>query len=733
MENVTGLYTHGNTPDNRVFWIEFDVFDSTSTLYMPASGSTLYVNYDNTVPIEVFGGDTIIGEFEYPVTDANYGNSEGALTKEVVPGAADTLTLDRPFPYPGMVLEPNYYVTNNTVGLNKLQKGQGIWFNYGTLGLTKGWVRQMIVSGIVESTIHTGLDYGDTFPHRNYIVRPYLWHDASDCTANVPKFDTVNNLYTQYLGTDYPGECSNWGYGGFRMFPEYNIDYSQLPVNTLHYSKPLAGFTDETSFCTRAIWSEQRPVNDVNAPGIQTFPTLNVFDLGDETGCINFAWSSTTGRDAGNIYVFTQIGIARMLTENSLLTEESGGALAAMGVTDSTVIQKAIWISKNIGMYDQTWRTAAEWNNTLYWMNENSAYKFNGSEITQENDIGNRKYKTVIESVIDNMLPGYGTDITSYYDPLNDEYWLSSCPHIKKVGYLYVQNNPSVLIPAPTGMTWTNGNPVNNGDIISIVGDQIDAIVITAVTVQSFYLINNNPTLQLIVVCTAGTPVLQLVNPGQCFLFTYQSPGYIAELVSCPGSCTMPIYSEKTGGSWIGTFGYRFDRYTAVQNVSYGVRNIQTWKLNEGPIMNGTNLSSWAMGVCSGVPTGRSQGKSEGQMNIAESKEFIRLRVSTQGTANAGVGTSLGIPKQVNFYDSIDQFSALEVQAIMNIAFGGPYYMRDYGGGWEQNIPRRLGTASFQPTLRMQGKSILFQIINDTSLNTYWRINSSECQFRNLV
>ena len=729
---ITGMYTHGNI-NNRVFYLNFNVLDSSSALYLPTQSSQILVRYDNTATITVFGGDTYIGEYIYPISDANYGSGAN-------PSGADTLVLDRPFMYPSYVLAPNYYVVNDTKGLLKTQQGESIWYNASATIGSQGQVRQMMVSGITESIINTGLDFGDVFPHVNYVVRPYQWADTGDCNSNDNKFNSVNNLYPTYLSTDYPGECSpSWGYGGFHMDVSYNRDYSAIPINTTHSSKPLAGFVEQLSFCTRGIWSEVRPINDVGAPGIQTFLPTNFFDLGDETGEIKYSWASTAARDSGNLYVFTEHGIARMLTENLLLNEVSGGGLAAIGSADDTEIQKAIWISKETGMNDQTWRTAAEWNNTIYWMNKNSAYKFDGNAITNENDIGNRKYKTIITGIIDDMQMEYGTDMTGYYDQLHDEYWLSSCQHVTRYGYLYDGSNPNAIIKAPHYVIWQNSGPITftPGEIISVTGDQIAGIKLFGLTAPNFYICNAGITLPITVIATTTTSPTILTNvtiqPGQCYEFTNIGGNTYKAILQNPDTCVMPIYSEKTGGSWIGTYGYQFDRYTAIQNKSYGVRNIQTYLLNEGPTMNGAPLSSWVMGVSTGVPNGRSQGKSEGQMNVAESKEFIRVRIESQGTANAGVGTSLGIPQYINFYNSIEQFKNGQIQSVINLAAGGQYYLRDYGGGWENYIPRKLPTASVGPTNRVQGKALLFQIGNDTTLNTDWRITLTQVQSKNLV
>jgi hypothetical protein len=729
--NVTGLYTHGNI-NNRVFFINFNQVDFNGNPYIPGGGTTIKVLYDSTAPITFFGGDTYISEYEYPIVDATYGSGDS-------PGPQDTLYMDRPFPYPAYELNPAFQVPKYTTGIDKCQNGELIYFSWSTV--YHSTVRQMLVSGIVESKINTAMDFGDTYPHVNYVIRPFGWTDTHDCNSNDNKFSSKNNLFNDYLGTYYPGECANWGYGGFHILPSFNVDYSALPVNSLHYSKPLAGLTVETKFCSQVIWSEQRPVNEVNAPGLQSFPPFNVFDIGDETGEINFAWDTTQNRDTGNLYAITEHGISRLITENNLVQEQTGGTLAAIGSAESTQIQKAIWVTKTIGMPDETWRTAAEWDNKLYFMNKNSAYVFDGSDVKKENDIGDRKYKTIITGIINSMLPGYGTNMTSFYDQLNDEYWLSSSIVVKRCGFLFQVNNPSNLYPDGTAVTFYNGAPpgfppvfeINNNDIIVVTTRYVINLV-ELTGVQNFYICNATASpIQVQVktgpaISVVGEPTIQ---PGECYYFTAGTyPNYTAVLQDHP-SPVMPIYSVKTQ-SWIGQFAYLFDRYTAVQNNSYGVRNIETYQLNQGPDINNEPLLSWVLGVSTGIPSGRSQGKSEGPMNMDESKEFIRIRVASQGDATTGVGKNKGIPQTINFFDSIEQFLAGQVQSSISNA-QGVFYLKDYGA-WEQYISRR-GQQSYieQPGTRMQGKALLYQITNTANWNSFFRITSVEIQSKNLV
>lgn len=695
--SVKGLYTHVNVGNgDRYFTINFNQTDANGVPFIPAKGNYIIVRYNHNVPVEIFGGDAYIADFNYCPVDAKLKNDidfGGHLIPEQTGVGGDEIYIDRPMPYHDFHIDENVCIIRDEQGINKIQDNNKIKF-VDESGLEHGRLRQQLVGGIVECRINIALDFGNKFPAVNYIMRPYIWN-----TNNL-----YDHLYDQYT-VDYPDEGNAFGWGGFRFKADMEVDYSTNPVNFKHYSKPV-GFKEITHYCSRIIWSMRRPINKMGAPGLLTFPSLQIFDLGDETGEINFAYDSLSTRYGHNLYAFTDHGVSLLVTEKSILTEMTGAQLASIASNNTTEIQQALWISKSIGMPDEFWRSKAEWNNILWFSNKISSYKFGENTIV---DIGAVKYYTKVKSILDKVEQDYVTDLKAVYDVRHHEYWYQISQRVIKIGNQFSALQPYAYL---VDTSWTTSPPPGNlafkisaDSIISIVNNTITDIDLSYLQLNdSPIYICNNQTLPITIhydpdfnyLAPAFTPpgptiVFITIQPGECYkleIVPLITRGYRwKETKISLNLSNLPVWSEKSKETWIGEFEFEFDKYTTVDDRMMGSRNVETWELDRGGDMNGKQVEAWVLQATSG-----------GAEHMRKSKEFFRIRIGGEVK-----------PTKVKFYDTIEQFNSGDVQAELDSATNPQFYLKDYGAA-EQYIPRRTA----QPRNRMQGTKMLFQLIHDT-------------------
>jgi len=413
---VQGMYTHevvdsnGNPPtdaNNRFFNIVFNTLN-----YYPSQNYKIIIKYDKTAPIRFFGGDTIIGESLFAPIDRE-GDAKDT--------PADTqFNMSIGFPYRHWEMNPRYYTIRDAASaINTIQDKE--WFYL-------GYVRQLCMMFTVESKCSTpyafNLDYPlQYFPLINYVIRPNRWDEEKSIVDN--------GIYQDYVDDYGETEKDRWAWGGFRFIQNINPDYSALPPKE-YFSKPDFGFTEQTEFCTRIMWSLPRAINAQDSPGLKTFPANNSFDIDDNQGEIKFAFDATTGRGE-NLYAFTEKGICLLVTNKAILSDLNAGELGYMAA-DSFVKQQ-YWISRNIGMNDQMWRTAvasfmpvaSESGSEvryegLIFANANSVFRFLDNTVT---DIGRIKYHSrLFQDCLNVMAVGYTADVFGGYDEYFQEYYL---------------------------------------------------------------------------------------------------------------------------------------------------------------------------------------------------------------------------------------------------------------------------------------------------------------------
>ena len=620
--SIKGVYTHTTnviSATQSEYTIVFDKTTNPNTtlynddLFLPPHEALIIVKYDMSQPLKVFGGDVTIGESVFAPLDRESVNG-GSVGNEFGFGAG--------FPYYTYDINPRAYIAKKvTPGSISGERVQDI--NEADLD----YIRQMIAMFTVESRINMPFAFNDEaggvalshdryFPLVHYIMRPHEWDAGSPSSL----------IWDAYF-TDYPSEDTIWTYGGFRFLPQTNIDYSHSAITQQHFTKPQTGFKEETHFCSRVIWSEIRPVNLIDAPGVRTFPVLNIFDISDDSGEIKFAWDDMTDKRGSNLYAITEGGICLLMTDKRTVTELTGGQLAVVGATGANVVQEQIWLTKSVGMNDEMWRSAAEFDNTLYFTNLNSAYKLAGAQ--WEDILRNANYHSrIYGDFLQTLRSGYQDDVSAVYDLLHNEYWI----HLAKRRRTFVFEDRVIL------------EGIEKDEVIEVFSQSAEPVVVLPEVFtegDSFYMKaqDNSSTMQ-VRKFTGGTvttlPKLITIKVTRGAGGTW-TPAVTAENTIIEKQCTF-AYGEQNK-HWYGCYDYSFDKFVSYKNRMFGVRKMEKYELNKGFFINGKEIENWVL-----------QAASPEQIN---GKEFIRIRVASDVK-----------PTKIEFFDNMAQFKAGTPQAI---------------------------------------------------------------------
>lgn len=427
--DIYGVYTSTETsidlcPQFTLNFIENPLY----TLFtVPASGTKVYVKYDNRIPIRVFGGDTFINESIWAVLDNEFDKN------------ADPVSSGNEFKWANAFPYKQFDFNNDYTGIPPAN-GYRWWentspWNYGydehqfadNINGNPSTIRQLITMWTAETRCNLSFFFNlespdkavneQAFPLVNYIPRPYKWNSSADPNDR-PAWESANNLSPNYFN-DYGYEWNWWGWGGFRFLPQLNKDYSKSQTTNIYTSVPTVGFEEQTDFCTRVIWSLTRPSNSQNTPSVRTFPSSNYYDISDDTGEIKFAWSAMSGDKGNNLYAFTDGGVCMLMVDKRIIYEINANELATAGSSIGGILNQ-IWIDRRIGMSDQTWRSWAEYSNALFFVNNKSAYMFTDNNLT---DIARTGFHDLLRrQFLARIGPGYESDLSGGYNVLNNEY-----------------------------------------------------------------------------------------------------------------------------------------------------------------------------------------------------------------------------------------------------------------------------------------------------------------------
>lgn len=737
---VYGVYksTQGSDYTAPTFDVVFDWFDTSypREIFLPDNGDEVYVYYDKRIPIRVFGGDTWINENVWAFQDNRFANGD---TKDVTDG--EDFSINVAFPHKNYFLNDRIYIANKTRGENKIQNNNSFQF-VSDLGLFNSTIRQMILMWTAETRINLSFAFNnevssDTtpdrntehFPLKNYIMRPYEWRDDEFESGDLAEIMEKNNMSTNYTDA-YGREYNLWGWGGFRYRQRVNIDYSKYDNTRKYTSVPQVGFEEQNLFCTRIIWSNPRPINVQNTPTVRTFPEDNIFDLDDGTGEIKFGWSADTAK-GNNLYALTDSGVALLLVDKRILSEINANELATMG-SDVGGILNTLWLDREVGMSDEMWRSAAEYRNKLFWVNNDSSFSLDANVV---NDIGRVGYHSKIyPEYIEKMDSGYTDFITGVYDVLHNEYWVNFKKKPTDMQSHEFQNRLQVVDDIYGDGSFSGsyfglayGETLELSILQNVVGVMGSGVMLGGTTGN---LLRNKVCIK--VAQTSPFPIsiwgfigttmtlLITLNQGECYCFepTFEtnSDGGVSDIVEswemaeCPVeefACPTLVWGEDAAysklarrtslGAWQGGFDYNFDRYLSFDNKTYGMRDMETFLLDEGRIINGAQIEAFV--IQASVPV------------QYKDKEFIRIRINSDNK-----------PVRVEFFNDLPQLLAGNVQAELNTVVN-PLALKDYYG-FEQFIPRK----SIVPKNRMQGRLLVFKIIHN--LDEDFRVSTTDVQYK---
>jgi hypothetical protein len=613
--DVFGTYTVTQTSDGSapIFTLTFGGLPS---------GAKVFVKYDSRIPVRVFGGDTYVNDHIFPVLDNTY-NSKGKPQDD-----AHDFKFNVPFPYPQYSLNAyiglvgdvtngslySRYLTNSLTangwayyGVNVLEGHihfDSTIFGAGGAGFRPSKWRQLMAQYTCESKISLALcnnieitkteEDSQSFPLKHYVYRPGRWEDGADPDSLPPggSFLDDNHVYDDYY-TDYGREHDNWGHGGFRFRQYINIDYSKKQNTEVITSVPALGFEEEVEFCTRILWSVTRPINVQDTPTVKTFPPANFYDISDNTGEIKFAWDADSDK-GNNLYAITNNGVCLILVDKRILSEVNANELATMG-TDLGGVTDELWLHKEIGMDNETWRSWAEYANALFWTNSTSSYMMGNNTIK---DLAETGYSDMLRTkFIPKANKGVTSKLSGVYDILHKEYYAS------------VDNR---------GQS----------------GDNFSTLIY----------------------------------------------GISQEALQCQSD-------------------YRYDKFLAINNDVYGMKDMETYRLGVGNLLNGDEYECYVTGVSNA--------------DSYSDKEFIRIRVNSHSK-----------PKRVEFYDNYDTYKADNPSSIVD-ATANPINIKDYHG-YECYIPRK----AFAPYNRQQGREVIFKIVSDD--DEHFFISTAGIQYKAL-
>jgi hypothetical protein len=514
-------------------------------------------------------------------------------------------------------------------------------------------------------------------------MRPHNWFNDYPFAASG---NGRTRIFTDY-GDDYKEEVNddgaggivpndNWIYGGFRTIsdptPYVQIDFTHEPDKTISFTKPITGYQEQTDFCTRIVWSEPRAINVVDSPNVKTFLASSLYDLSADQGQITFGWDALSGK-GNNLYAMCETGVALLIADKRILSEANGNELALIGTDLDIAIQDDLFISKSIGMNDETWRSWAEYDNSLFWGNTKSAYQLVDNQIIDIAKEG-KYHKKIREGYCEPYVQSSNPIVVGGYDILHNEYWLSITNKVNRI-----KMTLETRIFATNVDSFYEFSPEDN-DIVVVnnVGSNPFAPVqiLETSTSEYFYIYAEN----VFDIWNPQADVIATTTGGQTYLIQKLQDGtWTATLVTIPLEDDTKLFAYKPNDkAWNGTYDYVYDKYLSIDNITYASKQGYTYDVGrEGYLLDGQPYTAVLYGLCSAAQI--------------YSKEFIRIRIASDNK-----------PTSVNFIEE-DDIDAASV-SLLDLASSN-YYLKDYGA-YEQYIPRKFDP----PYDRMQGRILMYRV-----------------------
>ncbi len=694
---VYGVYKNDNIPFTvNTFNLWYSKFQNAvgslqidDKYFLPQEGY-ITVKYDARSPIKVFAGDTFIGETAFANLDRQCDNDGN-----------DTIS-----PYQYQFYNPLPYHKFQINSNIDLPKNASSWVDplQNEHELRVGKIRQWVIMFACESIINIPYFYninsiigdgvqagngtgtyspGQSFPLINYVQRPMDWD-----TTFVNNFDGTGGgqIALAYDLTDFPNECYWWGYGGFKTAQQFNIDYSKYLNDNNNTQMPLVGFVEKTEFCSRIIWSNERAINEQDDPNLKSFPVLNVFDIMDRQQEIKYAYDNLSEK-GNNLFAITGKGVCLLVTEKTIISDLNLSEIALIQ-PETGFIKGEYWLNKKVGSNDEMWRGIAEDINKCFIPNNLSIYELSGVELI---DIGRKSkgsYYSKLYPALQSVTSGYTSPVCAVYDEKHEEYWLRLGKRIKVFSSLVAVNLREI------------GNPyyqqVDVDDCIEVYNSGINPLVvylpITWATGESF-VISNTGTL---VIYLSGTDKTQItLAPGEIteLIKSTISFGWVKGSYDRTKYSKVFVYSDREEKlSWQGMYDYSFDKFLNVRKIGsnnddrvLGLRNLQTWKLNSGYLINGLAINGYVI-----LPVMAEPGLT---------KELINILINSSAK-----------PIRVEFAE--DNPNSLPLCYLDSSI--STLYLKNYRSGYYNQVPRKSGTVIGPNRYRLQSDVFYVKIIHNT-------------------
>ncbi len=171
---------------------------------------------------------------------------------------------------------------------------------------------------------------------------------------------------------------------------------------------------------------------------------------------------------------------------------------------------------------------------------------------------------------------------------------------------------------------------------------------------------------------------------------------YWLQLNSTIGTNTFTFAQNKD--RWQGVFSYRFDKYIQLGDKLLGSRDLKTFELDKGFVINGSNIE---MFLTQNTTPGR-----------GAEMEFIKIQIDSDNK-----------PTKVEFLD--EDYNVL---CKLDQASKGPLYLKDYDG-WEQFIPRKDSGVSVNRE-RIQSRLLIYKIFHNLAED--FRVIESFVQYKKI-
>lgn len=428
---IVGLYQCVQSGDETLIRLTANSFLS--------AGDQVEVRYNSSIPFSFFGDTTTVPSIgatinkqavavaeEYPGNgwiEVN-GGSPQAAWRVTCGGSSDVLPVLNgcPLPFAGYGYNSKYYVPFGRPYIPPTPPNvAGAYINqdkYAVLSTVRQWVSVFDCECRSPGFLLEQSTTNKVFPKAHYVQRPYLFNPDASLADNAifPQYETI-----------YPDEnTSTWRLGGFK-FMNYalNPDYAvQRPRQFV--KKPEFGFVEETDLCSAIVWSARAAPNIQNSPGLRTFPAGNIYYIQNDTGDINRLFSSPSG--AGfNLYAITDRGVVMVLVNKSVAYSADGSSFTLLKNDAFILDNSEVWISRNQGMPDPWYQTAAEGaafvgqgavrQEVLFWYNGETVLVLAGQSVI---DIAKGRYR---KAIADHIGGGRLRNLSGVFDQLNDEYW----------------------------------------------------------------------------------------------------------------------------------------------------------------------------------------------------------------------------------------------------------------------------------------------------------------------